>query len=134
MARFQYVAKDMKGKIKKGTVEAASEKTLPADLLGDGLYLVESKNLTEARGHKRLKPKQLASFCRELSTLLASGVSLVRALDIISGQEGIPAVNGELHSICVNIFQNIILIWNHGEPAGLSGADGGYDPLRRGQR
>ena len=38
MARFQYVAKDMKGKIKKGTVEAASEKTLTADLLGDGLY------------------------------------------------------------------------------------------------
>lgn len=34
MARFQYVAKDMKGKIKKGTVEAASEKTLTADLLG----------------------------------------------------------------------------------------------------
>ena len=53
MARFQYVAKDMKGKIKKGTVEAASEKTLTADLLGDGLYLVEAKNLTEARGHKR---------------------------------------------------------------------------------
>ena len=56
MARFQYVAKDMKGKIKKGTVEAASEKTLTADLLGDGLYLVEAKNLTEARGHKRLTP------------------------------------------------------------------------------
>lgn len=97
MARFQYVAKDMKGKIKKGTVEAASEKTLTADLLGDGLYLVESKNLTEARGHKRLKPKQLASFCRELSTLLASGVSLVRALDIISGQEGIPAAEREVY-------------------------------------
>lgn len=97
MARFQYVAKDMKGKIKKGTVEAASEKTLTADLLGDGLYLVEAKNLTEARGHKRLKPKQLASFCRELSTLLASGVSLVRALDIISGQEGIPAAEREVY-------------------------------------
>lgn len=58
---------------------------------------MEAKNLTEARGHKRLKPKQLASFCRELSTLLASGVSLVRALDIISGQEGIPAAEREVY-------------------------------------
>ncbi len=97
MARFRYVAKDMKGKQKRGTAEAATEKALSADLLSQGLYLIEAKDLTAAGGHKRLKAKQLAAFCRELSTLLSSGVSLVRALDIISRQEGIQASEREVY-------------------------------------
>ena len=89
MARFKYVAKDMSGKVHKGTVEAASENALTQQLREENLYLVEAKDLNGAKKHKKLKAKQLAAFCRELSTLLASGVTLVRALDIISEQEGI---------------------------------------------
>ena len=85
MAQFRYSAKDMAGKVHRETLEAATEKALQEELTEQGLFLINAKNLTEAKGHKRLKPKQLADFCRELSTLLASGVSLVRALDIISG-------------------------------------------------
>ena len=99
MARYQYVAKDMRGKVKRGTAEAATERALTADLQGQGLYLVEAKDLTAAKGHKKLKAKQLASFCRELSTLLASGVSLVRALDIISRQEGVPETEREVYEM-----------------------------------
>lgn len=88
MARFKYVAKDMSGKVHKGTVEAASENALTQQLREENLYLVEAKDLNGAKKHKKLKAKQLAAFCRELSTLLASGVTLVRALDIISEQEG----------------------------------------------
>lgn len=89
MARFRYTAKSMSGKTKRGTVEALTENALVQELKEQDLYLVEAKNLTEAKGYQKLKAKQLASFCKELSTLLASGVSLVRALDIISEQEGI---------------------------------------------
>lgn len=88
MARFKYVAKDMSGKVHKGTVEAASENALTQQLREENLYLVEAKDLNGAKKYKKLKAKQLAAFCRELSTLLASGVTLVRALDIISEQEG----------------------------------------------
>lgn len=97
MAQFRYSAKDMAGKVHRGTLEAATEKALQEELTEQGLFLINAKNLTEAKGHKRLKPKQLADFCRELSTLLASGVSLVRALDIISGQEGIPGSEREIY-------------------------------------
>ena len=58
---------------------------------------MEAKNLTEAKGYKQLNAKQLAGFCKELSTLLASGVSLVRALDIISDQEGIDPKEREIY-------------------------------------
>ena len=74
MARFRYTAKSMSGKTKRGTVEALT-----------------------AKGYQKLKAKQLASFCKELSTLLASGVSLVRALDIISEQEGINSKEREVY-------------------------------------
>ena len=66
MARFKYVAKDMSGKVHKGTVEAASENALTQQLREENLYLVEAKDLNGAKKHKKLKAKQLAAFCREL--------------------------------------------------------------------
>ena len=97
MARFRYVAKDMKGKKHKGTLEAVTENALQQQLREDGLFLIRAKKLTESRGYQKLKAKQLAVFCRELSTLLASGVTLVRALDIISEQEGITEGEREIY-------------------------------------
>lgn len=97
MAQFRYVAKDMKGKMIRGKMELPNETALSEQLTEQGLFLVEAKNLSEARGYKKLKAKQLASFCRELSTLLSSGVSLVRALDIISQQEGIDPKEKEIY-------------------------------------
>ena len=97
MARFKYVAKDMGGKTHKGTLEAPSENALAQQLREENLYLVEAKNLNGEKKHKKLKAKQLSAFCRELSTLLASGVSLVRALDIISDQEGIDKGEREIY-------------------------------------
>lgn len=69
--------------------EATSEAALIQQLRKQELFLVESKNLTKVKEYKKLKAKQLAAFCRELSTLLASGVSLVRAMDILVDQEGL---------------------------------------------
>lgn len=104
MARFKYVAKDMSGKVHKGTVEAASENALTQQLREENLYLVEAKDLNGAKKHKKLKVKQLAAFCRELSTLLASGVTLVRALDIISEQEG---MNKDERDIYKDVLQDL---------------------------
>ena len=104
MARFKYAAKDMSGKVHKGTVEAASENALTQQLREENLYLVEAKDLNGAKKHKKLKAKQLAAFCRELSTLLASGVTLVRALDIISEQE---RMNKDEQDIYKDVLQDL---------------------------
>lgn len=78
-------------------MEALTENAMIQELKSQGLFLVEAKNLTEAKDYKKLNAKQLAGFCKELSTLLASGVSLVRALDIISDQEGIDPKEREIY-------------------------------------
>ena len=50
MARFRYTAKSMDGKTKRGTMEALTENAMIQELKSQGLFLVEAKNLTEAKG------------------------------------------------------------------------------------
>ena len=81
---FRYTAKDIDGKVVRGAMEAA-------DLLAQGLYLQSATRRGAGRKPRTLRPQELSDLCRQLSTLLASGVSLVRALTIISQDEGISA-------------------------------------------
>lgn len=91
MAQFRYLAKNMEGKNLRGTMEAAGESALQQQLKEQGLFLVEAKDLTASRGTRKFSSKLLSEFCKELSTLLASGISIVRALEIIAEEEGLPA-------------------------------------------
>ncbi|MFR7450339.1 MAG: type II secretion system F family protein [Butyricicoccus sp.] len=88
---FRYTAKDIDGKVVRGTMEAADYDTLYTQLLAQGLYLQSATRRGAGRKPRTLRPQELSDLCRQLSTLLASGVSLVRALTIISQDEGISA-------------------------------------------
>lgn len=97
MARFRYKAKNMQGRIQRGTMEAVNEKALQQSLKEQGFYLISVKKSGGLGGKRRFSSKQLAEFNRELSSLLAAGVSLVRALDIISREEGISPFAREVY-------------------------------------
>ena len=86
---FRYTAKDIDGKVVRGAMEAADYDTLYTQLLAQGLYLQSATRRGAGRKPRTLRPQELSDLCRQLSTLLASGVSLVRALTIISQDEGI---------------------------------------------
>lgn len=88
---FRYTAKDIDGKVVRGAMEAADYDTLYTQLLAQGLYLQSATCRGAGRKPRTLRPQELSDLCRQLSTLLASGVSLVRALTIISQDEGISA-------------------------------------------
>ena len=88
---FRYTAKDIDGKVVRGAMEAADYDTLYSQLLAQGLYLQSATRRGAGRKPRTLRPQELSDLCRQLSTLLASGVSLVRALTIISQDEGISA-------------------------------------------
>lgn len=85
---YRYTAKDMEGKTVRGEAEAADYDALYSRLIAQGLYLQSASEKHSAR-RSMLKPKVLAEFSRQLSTLLAAGVSLVRTLDIIAQEEGL---------------------------------------------
>lgn len=88
---FRYTAKDIDGRTVRGTMEAADYDALYAQLLEQGLYPQHITGRGADRRPRTLRPQELSDLCRQLSTLLASGVSLVRALTIISRDEGISA-------------------------------------------
>lgn len=97
MPNFRYTAKSMEGKIQRGTMEAAGESALQQMLKEQGLYLIEAKDAAAVKKHKKLSARQLSEFSKEMSTLLASGVSIVRALEIIAEEEGISPVTKALY-------------------------------------
>lgn len=96
MPNFRYTAKSMDGRIQKGMMEAAGENALQQTLKEQGLYLIEARTAA-LRKHKKLTARQLSEFSRELSTLLASGVSIVRGLEIIAEEEGLSPMTRALY-------------------------------------
>ena len=85
MPRYRYTAKDIKGRRMTGTIEAASETALIAQLREKQLFLLSYKTNTVANSSAgmHLNSKQLAQFNYELGSMLSSGISLIRAVEII---------------------------------------------------
>lgn len=97
MAKYRYTAKDMDGKKRGGVLEVADENELYAVLRAQGMYLTKSSLAEQKKAPRRIRAKSLAEFSRELGTLLQSGVSLVRALNIIAQEETIKPWQREIY-------------------------------------
>ena len=87
---YRYRAQNEEGRILSGQIKAQDEADLQSKLKSDGLLLVDSKELTKGKTiYKRLKEDQVADFARNLGRLLSAGVTLVKALQIMSEDESI---------------------------------------------
>ncbi|MCB0826790.1 MAG: type II secretion system F family protein [Armatimonadetes bacterium] len=95
MAVYSYTFKDPSGGIQKGTAEAESEEKLRARFQEQGLEIVEISmikkgKVAKSRGFGKVKLAKLSVFCRQFSTMVDAGVSLVRCLDVLSRQTDDP--------------------------------------------
>ncbi len=93
--KFIYQARTKKGKMRSGTVEAASRKAALEVLQKENLFVTslessESQNLLvkEINVMERIGTKDIVNFSRNLSIMSRSGISLVEALETIAEQEG----------------------------------------------
>ena len=110
MADFRYVAKSMDGKIHRGVMEAAGEGALQQLLKEQGMFLIEAREGGRGKKRRKLSSRQLSEFSKSLSTLLASGVSIVRGLEIIADEEGIsPAAKSLYLEILADLRKGISL-------------------------
>lgn len=98
MPKYQYTAQNEEGKRVHGMRDAADEAELYQRLRADGLFPLSFKEKVVVKKRKKIKTKILADFCRELATLLQAGVSLVRALGIISEEENIKKEHREIYA------------------------------------
>ena len=97
MPTFSFVARDKSGQQVEQTQEAPSKDALIKSLRDQGLYVSQiseqkaPKVAKKSQGFrfgfgKRVGLKDLAIFCRQFSTMINAGVSLVRCLDVLEQQ------------------------------------------------
>jgi type IV pilus assembly protein PilC len=94
-ATFEYKVRDAAGKIKTGKLDAESQSQVATKLKSMGYAPV---SITQANagmnkeisipgfGKKKVKLKDLAVFSRQFATMINSGLSLLRALNILAEQ------------------------------------------------
>ena len=87
MAKYQYEALDKKGKMVSGIMHAVDEDDLYRRLKEEEKYLVNINDDSEEQTTRQLSAKMLSEFNRELGDMLHAGVTLVRALTILSQEE-----------------------------------------------
>lgn len=97
MPEYKYQAQDSKGKIVKGKAEAFDETDLQKRFHESGLLLLEAKPIKKQMALKPLKKPRLADFCRQLGTLIKSGVTLIKAIEIIANDESINEYERQLY-------------------------------------
>lgn len=85
--KYKYTATTAAGKKTKGVMEASGESDLYEKLRQQELYMISCSEGKVRSNKMRIKAKPLAEFSRQIGTLLAAGVSLVRALAIVAGDE-----------------------------------------------
>lgn len=91
MATYEYIAVDRMGKQKKGTMEAQNEDRVKEFIKNEGLIPISVKeqnflNKDISFGNKKVKARDLSVFCRQFNSILAAGVTILNALQMLSEQ------------------------------------------------
>lgn len=92
MAVFKYEVMQADGKKRKGTLEAPNRDAAAEEIKKNGEYVltlvdagVLGKDLDISFG-KKVKPKELAVFCKQFRSILAAGVTIIEALQMLGEQ------------------------------------------------
>ena len=94
---------DNKGNRNKGEISARSDAIVKAELRRQGIRPIKVKKKPKAlfggMSQKPITPKDIAIFSRQLATMMASGIPLVQAFDIIGKGHEKPAMQDMLADI-----------------------------------
>src|SRR3982751_6614218 len=94
MATYAYTVRDPTGVMRSGTSEAENPDVLARRLREQGFTITEikqAKAVKKSTGSfldnlQKIKPTELSIFCRQFSTMIDAGVSLVRCLNVLAEQ------------------------------------------------
>lgn len=110
MPNFSYIAKNSRGEVKSGDIEGKDKRSVVETLRADGFFVTA---ITEKGGGKEkerklpmfsgvsLKDKMM--FARYLGVMLSSGLSLPKALEVISNQSKSRKFKKILEEICDDV-------------------------------
>ncbi len=105
MKSYTYVAVNEKGKEIKGSLNAENEKDFLTQIKAKGLTLktFDEKAGSDSKSIKKFKTQELAFCCRQLAAMLTSGLTLVKALDILSKEQP----TEQARAVWQDIYENV---------------------------
>lgn len=108
MSEFSYQATNADGKQVKGTIEGVNRDAVIAQLVEQNLKPREVVLLTEGKTprklfKKKVKTDELMLFTRQLSTMVAAGVPLLRALTTLESQAANPTLREAIQEIVKDV-------------------------------
>ncbi|QTD46115.1 type II secretion system F family protein [Ottowia testudinis] len=95
---FEWEGKDRNGKIVRGETRASGENQVQATLRRQGVFVTKVKK-RRMRSGKKIKPKDIAIFTRQLATMMKAGVPLLQSFDIVARGNPNPSVTKLLNDI-----------------------------------
>ena len=98
---FQWEGVDKKGKKIKGEMDAASVAFVNAMLRRQGISPVRVKKRATAlfSTKKKILPKDVSIFTRQLATMMSAGIPLAQAFDIVAKGHENPSMRGLINSV-----------------------------------
>ncbi|NJM43801.1 MAG: type II secretion system F family protein [Brachymonas sp.] len=99
---FEWEGKDRNGKTVRGEQRAASENQVLASLRRQGVIPGKIKK-RKMRSGKKITPKDIAIFTRQLATMMKAGVPLLQAFDIVGRGNANPSVTKLLNDIRTDV-------------------------------
>lgn len=101
---FAYTAKDAAGNIRKGVMTAEDEQEFLAKIREKGMYVTDYKERqSNAKTVKKFRTKDLAFCTRQMAAMLTSGLTLVKALDILCKEQESEAARNVWRDVYENV-------------------------------
>ncbi|MEG2469367.1 MAG: type II secretion system F family protein [Comamonas sp.] len=79
---YEWMGKDRQGKELRGEMRATGEAQVQASLRRQGIFMTKLKKRSMRSG-KKIKPKDIALFTRQMATMMKAGVPLLQSFDIV---------------------------------------------------
>ena len=99
---YEWEGKDRNGKIVRGEMRAGGENQVQAMLRRQGIVVSKVKK-RRMRAGKKIKPRDIAVFTRQLATMMKAGVPLLQAFDIVGRGNANPGVAKLLNDIRADV-------------------------------
>jgi len=115
---YEYAIRDAQGKIQKARIEAPNEAAVSQRLRGMGLAPVSinevntgglNKDISIPGFSDRISLKDIAIMSRQLATMIQSGLSLLRALNILSDQTENKALARKIQDVRADVETGVSL-------------------------
>ena len=99
---FEWEGKDRNGKVVRGETRAVGQNQVMATLRRQGIFVTKVKK-RRMRSGRKIKPKDIAIFTRQLATMMKAGVPLLQSFDIVARGNPNPSVTKLLNEIRADV-------------------------------